>query len=144
MYGCFFHSICATDLNFGTKILELQNCQFQKRQFLQSAEDRKQFKVVPIRKVLVWNLLIYIYRGFPHFVISKFHQIKFKKSSHVHVLFIASNGEIDMVQFIFTRCVVYSLDKKLSLHKKVETERSHLNSILVGSNRMPFTYCMET
>ena len=30
------------------------------------------------------------------------------------------NGEIDIVQFIFTRYVVYSLKWKFSLHKKVE------------------------
>jgi hypothetical protein len=30
------------------------------------------------------------------------------------------NGEINIVQFIFTRCVVYSFEQKLSLHKKVE------------------------
>ena len=43
--------------------------------------------------------------------------------SHVHVLYYASNSTVkylDIVQFIFTRCVVYSLEQKLSLRKKVE------------------------
>ena len=31
-------------------------------------------------------------------------------------------GEIDVVQFIFTQCVVYSFKQKLSLHKKVEKQ----------------------
>ena len=53
-------------------------------------------------------------------------QVKKKMSTldigHVHVLLYAVkfNGEIDIVQFIFTRCVVYYLEQKLSLHKKVE------------------------
>ena len=41
---------------------------------------------------------------------------------HVHVLLyvVKFKGEIDIVQFIFTRCVVYSFEQKLSLHKKDE------------------------
>ena len=41
---------------------------------------------------------------------------------HVHVLLygVNFNSEIDIVQFIFTRCVVYSFEQKLSLHKKIE------------------------
>jgi hypothetical protein len=37
---------------------------------------------------------------------------------HVNVLLygVKFNGEIDIVQFIFTRCVVYSLEQKLSLN----------------------------
>ena len=42
---------------------------------------------------------------------------------HVHVLYgVKFNGEIDIVQFIFTPCVVYSFEQKLSLNEKVEKE----------------------
>ena len=48
--------------------------------------------------------------------------ISFTCNGHVHVLLydVKFNGEIDIVQFIFTQCVAYSLQQKLSLHKKVE------------------------
>ena len=35
-------------------------------------------------------------------------------------------GEIDIIQFIFTWCVLYSLERKLSLHKKVENRWKEL------------------
>ena len=48
--------------------------------------------------------------------------ISFTCNGHVHVLLygIKFNGEIDIIQFIITRFVVYSLEQKLSLHIKVE------------------------
>ena len=36
------------------------------------------------------------------------------------ILCVKFNGEIEIVQFIFTRYVVYTSEQKLSLHKKVE------------------------
>ena len=36
IYGCFFHSFCATDLNFGKKIIEEWNDQLYKLWFLQT------------------------------------------------------------------------------------------------------------
>ena len=36
------------------------------------------------------------------------------------ILCVKFNGEKDIVQFIFTQSVAYSLEQKLSLHKKAE------------------------
>ena len=54
--------------------------------------------------------------------------------SHVYftILCVKFNGEIDMVQFIFTQCVAYSLGQKLSLHKKVEKEMKGINWRTLG------------
>jgi hypothetical protein len=45
-------------------------------------------------------------------------KIKMKNSflwpCHVLLYDVKFNGEIDIVQFIFTQCVVYSLEQKLS------------------------------
>ena len=51
--------------------------------------------------------------------------VEIKGISQVHILLYGDkfNGEIDIVQFIFTRCVVYSFEQKLSLHKNVEKYR---------------------
>ena len=43
------------------------------------------------------------------------------------ILCVKFNGEIDIVQFIFTQCVIYSLEKKISLHKKVEKYMKGIN-----------------
>ena len=41
-------------------------------------------------------------------------------TDHVHILLygVKFNSEIDIIQFIFTRCVVYPFKQKMSLQKK--------------------------
>jgi hypothetical protein len=45
-------------------------------------------------------------------------------NGHVHVLLygVKFNSEIDILQFIVTQCVVYSLEQKLFLHKKLKNK----------------------
>ena len=56
---------------------------------------------------------------------------------HVHVLLhgVWLYGEIHIAQFIFTWCVLYSLEQKLSLRKKVEKEIKEINYPILMSYR---------
>ena len=54
-YGCFFHSICATDLNFGNKNIGRTKLSTLKMLIFAN------FWVVFIKKILAPNLLIYMY-----------------------------------------------------------------------------------
>ena len=57
--------------------------------------------------------------------LEEFHREESRSKSHVYFI-IKFNSEINIVQFIFTWCVPYSLEQKLSLHKKVEQLRNLL------------------
>ena len=59
---CFFHSFCATDLNFGTKSNErMKKSTLKSLIFASYLGPEVVWSVVAIEKILVQNLLIYIY-----------------------------------------------------------------------------------
>ena len=58
IYGCFFHSICATDLNFGAKINGRTKLSTLKTLIFANCWGPE---VVRIKKIFSLSLLIYIY-----------------------------------------------------------------------------------